>query len=143
MTRTTSTSTGDAGTMGSFVPFGHPSPMLDHLGDLRRHAADGTRFGFLVDEPKLNGRRLLHAGAVSTIADVVIGHALAAASDPPARYVTTSLEVHFVGTGREGEWIDVTVTPVRIGRRLAVGTAAFTAAGRTVGFATAAFMPPA
>lgn len=141
MTATASTSTDpDA---GSFVPFGHASPMLDHLGDLRRHATDDDRFGFLVDEPKLNGRRLLHAGALSTIADVVIGHALAAASDPPARYVTTSLEVHFVGTGREGDWIDVAVTPVRIGRRLAVGTATFAITGRTIGFATATFMPPA
>ena len=143
MTTTTSTSTGEDGTIGSFVPFGHPSPMLDHLGDLRRHATDSTRFGFLVDEPKLNGRRLLHAGAVSTIADVVIGHALAAMGERPARYVTTSLDVHFVGTGREGDWVEVTVSPVRIGRRLAVGMATFTVAGRTVGFATAAFMPPA
>ena len=68
-----------------FLPFGHPSPMLDHLGDLRRHADDGARFGFVVDEPKLNGRRLLHAGAMSTIADVVIGHSLGASTSPPAR----------------------------------------------------------
>jgi len=125
-----------------FAPFGHPSPMLDHLGDLRRHGTDGSRFRFLVDEPKLNGRQLLHAGAVSTIADVVIGHSLAALTDPPRRFVTTSLEVHFVGTGRQGDWIDVTVTPVRIGRRLAVGTATFAVDGRAIGFATATFMPP-
>jgi acyl-coenzyme A thioesterase PaaI-like protein len=126
---------------GEFVPFGHPSPMLDHLGDLRRHTTDGGRFGFLVDEPKLNGRRLLHAGALSTVADVVIGHSLGATMEPPGRYVTTSLEVHFVGAGEEGDWVDVTVSPVRIGRRLAVGTATFSVGGRPVGFATAAFMP--
>ena len=124
-----------------FAPFGHPSPMLDHLGDLRRHHTDGSRFGFRIDEPKLNGRQLLHAGAVSTIADVVIGHALAVMADPPARFVTISLEVHFLGTGRRGDWIDVAVTPIRVGNRLAVGTATFTIAGRTIGFATASFMP--
>jgi acyl-coenzyme A thioesterase 13 len=130
-------------TGSAFQPFGHPSPMLDRLGDLRRHPADGWRFGFVVDEPKLNGRRLLHAGAVSTIADVVIGHALAASTSPPTRFVTTALEVHFVGAGREGEWVDVTVTPIRVGRRLAVGTASFAIGDRCVGFATATFMPPA
>ena len=126
-----------------FLPFGHPSPMLDHLGDLRRHADDGARFGFVVDEPKLNGRRLLHAGAMSTIADVVIGHSLGASATPPARFVTTTLEVHVVGVGREGDWVDVTVTPVRVGRRLAVGTASFAIGARQVGFATATFMPAA
>jgi uncharacterized protein (TIGR00369 family) len=117
--------------------------MLDRLGDLKRHATDGARFGFVVDEPKLNGRRLLHAGALSTIADVVIGHSLAASTATPTRYVTTTLEVHFVGTGREGDWVDVMVTPVRVGRRLAVGTASFAVGDRQVGFATATFMPAA
>ncbi len=127
----------------AFRPFGHPSPMLDHLGDLQRHVSDGARFGFVVDLPKLNGRRLLHAGAVSTIADVVIGHSLAASTSPPTRFVTTALEVHLLGAGREGDWVDVTVTPVRVGRRLAVGTASFEVGDRRVGFATATFMPAA
>jgi uncharacterized protein (TIGR00369 family) len=124
-----------------FVPFAHPSPMLAHLGDLRCHGVDGSRFGFRVDEPKLNGRGSLHAGALSTIADVVVGHALAVMTDPPSRLVTTSLEVHFVGAARRGDWVDVTVAPIRVGRRLAVGTATFACAGRTIGVATAAYMP--
>ena len=57
--------------------------------------------------------------------------------------MTTTLEVHFVGAGREGGWVDVTVTPIRVGRRLAVGTASFAIGDRRVGFATATFMPPA
>jgi acyl-coenzyme A thioesterase 13 len=126
-----------------FEPFGHPSPMLDHLGDLQRHAHDTGRFGFLVDAGKLNGRQLLHAGAMSTIADVVIGHSLAATTSPPARLVTTTLEVHYVGAAREGDWVDVIVTPIRVGRRLVVGTASFTVADRPIGFATATFMPAA
>ena len=115
--------------------------MLDRLGDLQRHVTDAAHFGFAVDEPKLNGRRLLHAGAVSTIADVVIGHTLAASTTPPTRLVTTALEVHFVGVGREDDWVEVDVTPVRVGGRLAVGTATFTVADRPIGFATATFMP--
>ena len=124
-----------------FRPWDHPSPMLDHLGDLQRDVTDAAHFGFTVDEPKLNGRRLLHAGALSTIADVVIGHTLAASTSPPTRFVTTTLEVHFVGAGREHDWVEITVTPVRVGTRLAVGTATFTVAERTIGFATATFMP--
>lgn len=124
-----------------FLPWAWPSPMLDHLGDLRSAVDDASRYGFTVDEPKLNGRGLLHAGAVSTIADVAIGHALGALASDGARYVTIGLELHFLGVGRPGDWIDVVVEPVKIGRRLAVGTAAFTNAGKPVAHATGTFMP--
>lgn len=123
-----------------YQAWGWPSPMLDRLGDLQSHATDQFRFGFEVDEPKLNGRALLHAGALSTIADVVIGHALAASTVPATRFVTTGLEMHFIGAAHPGDWIDVAVTPVKVGARLAVGTALFTNDERQVGFATATFM---
>lgn len=127
--------------MTSYHPWQWPSPMIDHLGDLQCHATDHARFGFVVDEPKLNGRGLLHAGALSTIADVVIGHSVAALTGGEARFVTTAIEIHFLGAGRPGDWIDIAVTPVRIGKRLAVGTALFTNDGRPISFATATFMP--
>ncbi len=107
--------------------------MVDRLGDLQCHRTDPARFGFVVDEPKLNGRGFLHAGALSTIADVVIGHSLASTAIGDVRFVTTALEIHFLGAGRRGEWIEVSVTPVRIGGRQAVGTAMFTNAGRRSG----------
>ena len=129
-------------TAESFGPWRWPSPMVDRLGDLRCHRTDPARFGFVVDEPKLNGRGYLHAGALSTIADVVIGHSLASMAIGDVRFVTTALEIHFLGTGRRGEWIDVSVTAVRIGGRQAVGTALFTNGDRPIGFATATFMPP-
>ncbi len=127
-------------TANSFRPWPWPSPMLDHLGDLRCHDSDPVRYGFLVDEPKLNGRGLLHAGAVSTIADVVIGHALAVLAQEGYRAVTTTLQVHFLGPARHGDWVEVTVTPLRIGSRTAVGTARFTHDGNDIGFATATFL---
>lgn len=78
-----------------FAPFGHPSPMLDHLGDLRRHRHDPSRFGFDVDELKLNGGQLLHAWAVSTIADVVIiaNVAVPTASRRPIRMGVTATSI--------------------------------------------------
>lgn len=127
-------------TAETFVRWPWPSPMLDRLGDLRCHVDDPARFGFVVDEPKLNGRGLLHAGAMSTIADVAIGHALVRLAPSGYRAVTTSLQVHFLGPAVEGDWVDVTVTPLRIGARLAAGTARFTAGDKELGFATASFM---
>ncbi|MDY7104882.1 MAG: PaaI family thioesterase [Actinomycetota bacterium] len=124
------------------LPWAHPSPFIDRLGDLRRHAGDPHRFGFVVDEPKLNGRGFLHGGAVATIADVCIGHALsAAATEPATRFVTVDLKVTLVGTGEAGAWVDVVVEPERIGRRLASGTARFRAGDRTIAHASAVFLP--
>jgi acyl-coenzyme A thioesterase PaaI-like protein len=128
-------------TADTFGPWPWPSPMVDRLGDLRRHTTSDGRFGFVVDEPKLNGRGRLHAGALSTIADVVIGHTLSTLAPGDSRFVTTALEIHFLGAGQPGDWIDIAVTPVRIGKRLAIGTATFTNDGRTISFATATFMP--
>ena len=74
-------------TAESFGPWRWPSPMVDRLGDLKCHRTDPARFGFVVDEPKLNGHGYLHAGALSTIADVVIGHSLASMAVGDVRFV--------------------------------------------------------
>ncbi len=79
-----------------FIPWDRPSPLLDRLGDFRRHRTERGTFGFLVDEPKLKARGLLHAGAISTIADVCIGHTLARETDPPT--LTVNLNTNFIGT---------------------------------------------
>lgn len=126
---------------GDYLRWDHPSPMLDHLGDLRRHPSNAQRFGFVVDLAKLNGRGLLHAGAISTVADVLIGHSLADLSDPAARYVTTGLQMQFLGTARRGDWVDVDVTEIHRGNRLAVGRAEFHVSHRRIAFAVATFMP--
>lgn len=126
-----------------FAPWEHASPVVDRLGDLRRHVTDAGRFGFVVDEPKLNGRGFLHGGAIATIADICIGHGLAATTDPATRMVTIELNVTMVGIGEAGAWIDVVVEPERVGRRLASGTARFRSGDRTVAHATALFLPAA
>lgn len=124
----------------SYGAWDHGSPVLDRLGDLRRSAAQPGCFGFIVDTPKLNHRGFLHAGAISTLADVCIGHTLAAAP-PPAPLVTVELNVTLVGVGVAGRWIDVVVEPHHVGRRFAAGAATFRDADRTIALATAAFMP--
>lgn len=64
-----------------FVAWAWPSPMLDHLGDLRSCA------------------------------------------------------------GRPGDWIDIEVSPVKVGSRLAVGNATFTRDGSPIAHATGTFIP--
>lgn len=124
----------------TFVPWDRPSPLLDAIGGFARHAADPLRAGFTVDGPKSNARGFLHGGVIAAIGDVVIGHALAVQTDPPAHLVTVNLSCDLLGTAREGEWVDILVTPTRVGRRLAAGTTTFTS-GRVIANVTALFMP--
>ena len=123
-----------------YVPWSHPSPLLDAIGGFLQAADDPLRAGFVVDRPKCNARGFLHAGAISTIADVTIGHALAASTDPPSRFVTVNLSCDLLGTAQLGEWVDVVVTPTRVGRRLAAGTATLST-HRVVATVTALFVP--
>jgi acyl-coenzyme A thioesterase PaaI-like protein len=88
-----------AATVGpeDFVPWDHPSPVLDALGGFLRHGADPLRIGFVVGGSKVNARGLLHAGVLATIADVSIGHALAASTEPRTPLLTVSLTCDYTG----------------------------------------------
>lgn len=123
-----------------FVAWHRPSPLLTAIGGFLRHATDPLRAGFTVDGPKTNARGFLHGGVIATIGDVAIGHALAVQSDPPTRLVTVNLACDLLGVARDGEWVDIAVTPIRAGRRLAAGTATFTTS-RVIANVTALFMP--
>ena len=126
-----------------FVTWDRPSPLLDRLGDFRRHRLQPGTFGFLVDEPKLNARGLVHAGAISTIADVCIGHTLADATDPPAALVTINLNTNFIGAASVDDWVDVTVRIHRVGGRVATGSVEFRRGERVIAQASAIFIPAA
>lgn len=125
-----------------FVPWDRPSPLLTAIGGFARHPSDPLHVGFTVDGPKMNSRGLLHAGVVTAIGDVAIGRALAIQTDPPTPLVTINLSCDLLGTARAGEWVDVAITPTRVGRRLAAGTATFTTT-RVIATVTALFMPSA
>jgi uncharacterized protein (TIGR00369 family) len=124
-----------------FVPWDHPSPVLDALGGFLRHGADPLRIGFVVEGSKVNARGLLHAGVLATIADVAIGHALAASTDPRTPLVTVSLTCDYTGSVSIGDWVGATIEPGRVGRRLAAGGAVFTSDGRTVCTCRGLFLP--
>jgi uncharacterized protein (TIGR00369 family) len=114
--------------------------MLEAIGGFRCRPDDQHRVGFVVDRTKLNARGLLHAGVIPAVADAAIGHALAATADPPTPLVTVSLSCTYLGTAHIDDWVDGEITPTRVGRRLAAGTATFNTA-RVIATVTALFVP--
>lgn len=122
------------------IPWPHRSPLLDAIGGLEYDPAQPTRLGFRVEGAKLNRRGFLHGGAISSIADVVLGYGLATLTDPPTDLITINLSCDYLGAAREGEWVDITVSPTRLGRRLAAATAVF-ATDRPIATVSGLFMP--
>lgn len=129
-----------AGPFG-FEPWPYLSPVLDLIGPFWVHRHDPLRIGFHVDDNKLNGRGLLHAGVIATIADVVIGHTLEATTDPPTPLVTVNLSCDYIGSAEAGAWVDGHIAPMRVGTRLATGSAVFTADNRTVASVRGLYLP--
>jgi acyl-coenzyme A thioesterase PaaI-like protein len=122
-----------------FVPWPHPSPVLDALGSLLAHRTDPLRAGFEVTDAKVNARGFLHAGTVATMADVTIGHALAALSGVP--YVTVNLTCDLLGRAELGDWVEIVVDPTKERGRLAAGRAELRTGTRLVATAHALFLP--
>ena len=114
--------------------------MLDAIGGFLVDPDDRHRAAFVVDRPKVNARGFLHGGVIATIGDVVIGHALADAADPPLLLVTVNVSCDLLGVAQLGDWVEIVVTPTRVGRRLAAGTASFRT-DRPIATVTALFMP--
>ncbi|MGI5171564.1 PaaI family thioesterase [Spirillospora sp. CA-253888] len=125
-----------------YVPWDRPSPLLGAIGGFLHDPDDPCRFGFTVEEPKTNARGLLHGGVIATLGDVAIGSALARQTDPPTPLVTVNLSCDLLGAARAGEWVEIVVSPTRVGRRLASGIATFSTT-RTIATVTGLFMPAA
>jgi acyl-coenzyme A thioesterase PaaI-like protein len=123
-----------------FVPWAHSSPLLDAIGGFRYDPDRPLHLGFTVEGAKLNARGFLHAGVISTIGDIALGHSLARQLDPPLSMVTINLSCDFVGSAYERDWVDIAVTPTRVGRRLAAGIATFST-HRPIATVTGLFMP--
>jgi uncharacterized protein (TIGR00369 family) len=120
----------------------HPSPFLDHIAPIwwGHDPETGLLTASLrVDTKHLNSRGGLHGGVLSTLADVVLGHAIAATTEPPTLLATASLTVDYIGRAAPGQWLHGRVDSHQLGSTLAFARGTFTADGTPVLHASAVF----
>lgn len=120
----------------------HPSPFLEHLGPVywgRDPVTGLLTAGILIDHRHLNSRGGVHGGVLTTLADVVLGHATSATTDPPTPLVTASLTVDYLGSASRGHWLQGRVEAYTLGRTLAFARGVFTADGDPVLQASSVF----
>jgi uncharacterized protein (TIGR00369 family) len=71
-----------------------------------------------------NGRGFAHGGLIAALADNAMGYSAARVAQahhdvPPSGAVTVSLALDYVGSARQGEWLEIHPTVLRAGRSLA------------------------
>ncbi len=123
-----------------FRPYDEPSPFLDRIGPLyQKDGAAGPVFGLWARDYHCNRRGIVHGGLLVSFADIVLGKTMSWSQDPPARLLTASLSVDFLGAGRLGDWIEAVCDSHRIGRRLAFANCYLSVEGRNIVRASGAF----
>lgn len=123
-----------------FRPYDEPSPFLDRIGPLYQKDADsGPVFGLRALEHHCNRRGIVHGGLLVSFADIVLGKTMSWSQEPPARLLTASLSVDFLGAGRLGDWIEAVCDTHRIGRRLAFANCYLSVERRNIARASGAF----
>ena len=106
-------------------------------GDL----SQGFSIGFRVGPQHLNAKGIMHGGLYATVADVALGYVTAAARPAGDKLLTTNLSLDYVADAREGDWLDVEVSILKNGRRLAVANALIRCCDRVLASARASFLP--
>lgn len=133
-----------------FVPQGRTSPFLapfepiwekPFAEDTPRGPLRGVIVGLRLGPAHLNGKGFAHGALLTALADIAMGRSLAAASDPPQRYVTVSLAVDFHASARAGDWLEARTNHLRAGRSLGFASCFLTVGDRVVARANGTFSP--
>lgn len=121
------------------------SPFLDLIGPLwSRRGEAGLELAMAIDQRHLNQRGFAHGGVLATLADVALGYASSESAQPPARLITASLTIDYVGPVRSGQVVIATVDVQRVGRRVAFANCYLQCGDERVARASAVFsaFPP-
>jgi acyl-coenzyme A thioesterase PaaI-like protein len=109
-----------------YEPLFRSSPYLDLMGPLySKKTKSGLMIGFKSELKHCNGRRLVHGGVFSSLADVALGYNIAFNGKEPLPVVTASLTIDYAGSAKLGDWIEIQTDILRIGKSMAFANCYF------------------
>ena len=124
-----------------FSPLFRTSPVLDLIGPIYyRGKGKDLVLGLRIEPKHCNARGTVHGGILATLADVVLGYAMAFATDPPTALVTANLSLDFAGTAKVGDWLEATVDVQKQGSRLAFSNCFIAVGSERIVRASAVFL---
>ncbi len=97
------------------------------------------RLGLMIADAHCNGRHFLHGGVIATLVDNAMGLTFAQVSGRVGSVVTTALSLDYFGSGKIGQWLEITPRLVNVGKSSAVVDAIVTADGAAIVRANGSF----
>ena len=123
-----------------FAPHFRKSPVTDPWEPLFSRKLEGiVQIGLWLREAHCNSRGLVHGGVIASLADNAMGLSCASSLGSVQGLVTISLTVDYVGSAKNGQWLQVEPRVLRTGRSMGFADALVTADGGTVARASATF----
>ena len=123
-----------------FQPHDRKSPLTDAWEPLYSRKADrAVILGLRAGHAHTNSRGFVHGGLIGALADNAMGLSCAQASGHGGGFVTVSLNVDFLGSAFEGQWLEFDTVFVKPGRTLAFAQAFVTSDGQLCARASAVF----
>ena len=116
------------------------SPLTDPWEPLySRKAERAVVLGLRAGPAHTNSRGFVHGGLIGALCDNAMGLSCARVSGHTGGLVTVSLNVDFLGTAFEGQWLEFDTVFVKPGRTLCFAQAFVTADGRPCARANSVF----
>lgn len=97
------------------------------------------RLGLLIAEAHCNARHFLHGGVIAALCDNAMGLTFAHVSGRVGSVVTTALALDYFGSGKIGQWLEITPRLVSAGKSSGLVDALVTADGVPISRANASF----
>ena len=97
------------------------------------------RLGLTIAEAHCNSRHMLHGGVIAALADNAMGLTFAHVSGRVGSVVTTALSLDYFGSGKIGQWLEITPRMVSAGKSSGIVDALVTADGATIARANGSF----
>ena len=99
----------------------------------------GFSLGLHAGAAHVNSRGFVHGGLLSALADNAMGLSCARQIENVGGLVTVSLSIDYLGTARQGEWLEIRAEPTRIGQSLCFAEARILSDGQLCATAKAGF----
>jgi uncharacterized protein (TIGR00369 family) len=123
-----------------FLPHDRKSPLTDPWEPLFSRKAEGAVvLGLRAGRAHTNRRGFVHGGLISALADNAMGLSCARRLNHTGGLLTVNLNVDFLGSALEGQWLEFDTVYVKPGRTLCFAQAFVTADGQPCARASAVF----
>jgi uncharacterized protein (TIGR00369 family) len=123
-----------------FLPHDRKSPLTDPWEPLFSRKAEGAVvLGLRAGRAHTNSRGFVHGGLIGALADNAMGLSCARRLTHTGGLVTVNLNVDFLGSAFEGQWLEFDTVYVKPGRTLCFAQAFVTADGQPCARANAVF----